>query len=1284
MDERGVPAVTGATDKQTDAQQENTPPTGFVTFLFTDIQGSTKLWERFPETMAVNLARHDAIMREAIGRHRGYVFKTIGDAFCAAFPTATDGLNAALDAQRALTAADWGVTGPIRVRMALNTGEPEFRDNDYFGPPVNRVARLLSSGHGGQVLLSTAAESGLESERLPEDISLRMLGEVRLKDLAQREPIYQLIAPDLPQVFPKLKTPPRPYTGVIASVVTGVMGLFLYQYVSSGFSGNVLTNPQLLDSLKGTILELSAINELSLLGLAALILVALAGSVVIHRSATEYRPGRPAPAAVQFTGQFVSVRTLGFLAGSLLLVLGAFGYQQYLWRVELPIPDGTVGIALTREAAAASISDELREALFIQGDSDQIVIRELPVKFDAGDVEKARAMGRRIGARAVVIYRSEEGENQQEYSAYVVFTDPAVGVTVGTTPVSATESDAVVEQGGIIIQQSVPVPVLRTESLAQLVDATAGIIAHDEGRYSEAIQLLEDARAADSAGRDVGLIDYYLGSAYWSTSQLEPAAEAYQRAIDGYEARRAAGRIPAQDALILAQAYLDLGRVRLTEDNDGWADAAQAIFESALDLRDDLLARRSQLERPSDVHVTYAQIYAMLADLYRLRGSTDEQQHWEQRAREEAEAIGAEGGDDSDITLQEAAARGLSGDCSGALAAVDRVLDDDPDNLDALVLSATIQMIDGRPDLAEAATDRAVTVRPDSLTAYELAAMSTLMRGIGNRAYVEPSYIDSSESHFRDLLAIDPSNVNAHRWIAELAKMRSDGQLLDSTAVSSGDEINATKSDTLWKTDPDHYAAAVDSLGQAIEEYRIIAYELDPDDLGARMALANLYVKRMNLRYYHLPVLQAAGDTAGLERESALIGEDMTRVRDATDGLRTGDVIGSRLEVLQAWSSFVRAMEYETTRILFYETNTSDADTTDDERAQATMDEWTAAIDDGLAVVETEPLNGPDEKDAASYIYVKKALIHLFNGETQAAQEQQAMFVQLQTEVADYYRQRSSHNETLCADMRDVERGDELTASGSYGQAADAYREAVSLNANNALALDGLAYALYRQGDATGAIEAADQATGIYPDNPRPWARLGLYALVNGDEATRDTAYARFLDLIAERPPQERLALAKQAITDLQDLVRSQPERGPAALALLPSLRGFADQITDAGDAYQYPQIYSELGELALLAGDADAAEELLQRGIELDAHQPIAKVRLAMAILIDGGDASDEIQAVVDELNDPLWAETEGVEAFGRDDLLDLAQAEIDQLVAARPSYGSKFAPLLEIMTQR
>jgi predicted ATPase/class 3 adenylate cyclase len=180
-------------------------PTGTVTFLFTDIEGSTRLWEQHPQAMSAALARHDTLLREAIAAHAGTIFKTVGDAVCAAFPTAPDALAAALDAQQALQAATWVETGSLPVRMALHTGNPETRGDDYVGPPLNRVARLLASGHGGQVLLS-AATWELVRDQLPAGASLRDLGEHRLKDLAHPEQIFQVAAPGLPGEFPPLKT----------------------------------------------------------------------------------------------------------------------------------------------------------------------------------------------------------------------------------------------------------------------------------------------------------------------------------------------------------------------------------------------------------------------------------------------------------------------------------------------------------------------------------------------------------------------------------------------------------------------------------------------------------------------------------------------------------------------------------------------------------------------------------------------------------------------------------------------------------------------------------------------------------------------------------------------------------------------------------------------------------------------------------------------------------------------------------------------------------------------
>jgi len=182
-----------------------TVPSGTITLLFTDIEGSTKLWEAHPEAMQIVLARHDTLLREAIATHDGYVFKTIGDAFCAAFATAPEAVQAALSAQQALVRESWPEPLTLKVRMALHTGAVESRDSDYFGPPLNRVARLLSTGHGGQTLLTQATQERVR-DSLPPTATLRDLGTHQLKDLARPEQVYQLQHPELPESFPALKS----------------------------------------------------------------------------------------------------------------------------------------------------------------------------------------------------------------------------------------------------------------------------------------------------------------------------------------------------------------------------------------------------------------------------------------------------------------------------------------------------------------------------------------------------------------------------------------------------------------------------------------------------------------------------------------------------------------------------------------------------------------------------------------------------------------------------------------------------------------------------------------------------------------------------------------------------------------------------------------------------------------------------------------------------------------------------------------------------------------------
>jgi predicted ATPase/class 3 adenylate cyclase len=171
------------------------------TFLFTDIEGSTRLWEEHTDDMATALARHDAILSEAVDRAGGKVVKTTGDGLLAVFDSVTDTLAATIDAQRSLLAEAWGSTGPLRVRMGVHAGDTESRGGDYFGPAMNRAARIMAAGHGGQVLLSAAA-AGLSDGRLPSGAQLRDLGTHRLKDLTLPEHLYQLVHQDIGAEFP--------------------------------------------------------------------------------------------------------------------------------------------------------------------------------------------------------------------------------------------------------------------------------------------------------------------------------------------------------------------------------------------------------------------------------------------------------------------------------------------------------------------------------------------------------------------------------------------------------------------------------------------------------------------------------------------------------------------------------------------------------------------------------------------------------------------------------------------------------------------------------------------------------------------------------------------------------------------------------------------------------------------------------------------------------------------------------------------------------------------------
>jgi predicted ATPase/class 3 adenylate cyclase len=254
-------------------------PTGTVTLLFSDIEGSTQHWQRQREAMAIALRRHDDLVRTTIERRGGYVFKTVGDAFCAAFWRAPDAVAAALDGQRALIAEDFSAVGGLRVRMALHSGTADERDGDYFGPAPNRVARLLAVVHGSQVVASGATAELLRGV-MPRGVELHDLGEHRLKDLVEPEHVWQLLAPGLPETFPPLRSlgslpnnlPRQPTTligrdEVVSEIEALVLKFPLVTLVGTGGVGKsrvaLQVGAELLDGSGGGVwfVELAPLND---------------------------------------------------------------------------------------------------------------------------------------------------------------------------------------------------------------------------------------------------------------------------------------------------------------------------------------------------------------------------------------------------------------------------------------------------------------------------------------------------------------------------------------------------------------------------------------------------------------------------------------------------------------------------------------------------------------------------------------------------------------------------------------------------------------------------------------------------------------------------------------------------------------------------------------------------------------------------------------------------------------------------------------------------------------
>jgi class 3 adenylate cyclase len=271
-------------------------PSGTITFLLTDVEGSTVSWERAPEAMRLALTRHDELVEGLVAEHEGVVVRSRGegDSRFAVFVRASDALAAACAVQRALVHEPWPTPAPLRVRIALHTGEAQLRTGDYYGSVVNRCARLRALAHGGQVLLS-GVTAELVHESLPDGCGLQDLGQYYLKDLSAPERVWQLTHADLPSEFLPLESV-EARSGHLPAQLTSFLGRELdleevtqllrsFRLVTLTGSGGIGKTRLALEVARGVEVDFSDgvwLVELASLADASLVTQAVAGTVGVH------------------------------------------------------------------------------------------------------------------------------------------------------------------------------------------------------------------------------------------------------------------------------------------------------------------------------------------------------------------------------------------------------------------------------------------------------------------------------------------------------------------------------------------------------------------------------------------------------------------------------------------------------------------------------------------------------------------------------------------------------------------------------------------------------------------------------------------------------------------------------------------------------------------------------------------------------------------------------------------------------------------------------------------
>jgi hypothetical protein len=1025
-----------------------------------------------------------------------------------------------------------------------------------------------------------------------------------------------------------------------------LLGVFLHQLglVAEGqkFEFDPFKPLEFWRSFTGLVLEWSQFDE-RLLWLLATVFATLAIAAYVRwRRARHAEPARriaDRPWLRRLARWFDSTGTLRLLILLSFLFLGAAAYQEFLWRVVLPVPRGVIGIAFSRPAFSAVSGAQLEESLADLGHAHEIVVRELPVQFNPDDAAQGRALAQRIGARALVLLRETDaaagaGGSGIRYEAVVVFSDPSIGLDV---PLPLRDASGV--STGVLYRtkEGIEAPRLDASDATRLLEAAAGLLLFDQDEVARAAVHLRAALAPPGIPSDAmdPLIEFYLGSAYWLLEDDAEAETAIRAAVVGYRARSKPGLV---DTIQLIRADNSLATILLEHDDP---DGARSQLDDALDLQGRVAQDAAALADPAiyrRAHESFADTFLGLLAVANDLRDKDEAELWASRAVDEAGKLAALV-DDRRAKVRGSRDLYLAGDCATAYKIAYQIIDDNPADPIArrLVVRLASLRDRGEPASLEAAAQLrgliggaeggSDAVKTDGAGA-NLSDLLLLQIQVSLRASVEDrGYFDDLAQITDRILAVDPRDeVALADYVDEMRVYLGDEILVPASLVPAvrrdvGHRPTFAFQQAEWR----HDAATMRSLlaqGDAIRRYAVrLTSEVAPGTTKPVLELARLTARELLIlaeyayppepKFASLPrdaTLQARVFELG---DSALADAGRVLVMPNADPLDLAEAHILRAEILldlwYPWTvtnialardAAVRAVADAEAALQAMGASTDTADSFLVARIYGTL-----VRSYNVAAWRASNLGDEESKN----LYLAKARAANQQQDEAITREQQDLM------PVDARLGRCSSKTSRAAAAQ-------LLAEGKLREARDAYGAYLADFPRDPAALIDAGWTDYLLGDLSAAAATTAAAETADPTDPIPAGNTAVISLAQGANDAATAASLRFVSALNNEPPGSRLNDLAAFASDLDGLAHSRTGTRSEAAGIVAILKSEVTRETsEAGQRYASVAVAAldGLGLASLRAGDREVARELFDRGVSIaPTYAPIYAHRAILAVL--------------------------------------------------------------------